>query len=63
MPRIIGTKRQITGQPKGQLESGVGYKMRVYKPSGPIDRIYRNKQQMMRYRRYYKEQGFRTRKI
>ena len=62
MPKIIkpnysqSPMRGVTGQPI--------YKMRIYKRPGDfMEKEYRGINQMERWRQYYKDQGFRTRRI
>ena len=61
MPKILKTpgygKTPYTGTRRPAV------KMRVFKPNGSFDRMYQNFDQMEKWRRYYKDQGFRTRRI
>ena len=38
-------------------------KLRVYKPNGSFDKMYQDLNQMEKWQNYYKNQGFRTRRI
>jgi len=39
------------------------YKMRIYRPSGNVDRVYTNMDRMRQWQQYYRDQGVKTRKI
>ena len=49
-------------KPREQMKPTYKINMRIYKPTGNVDRTY-TLQQYKRWRRYYQEQGLKVRKI
>lgn len=38
-------------------------RMRIYRPSGNVDQVYKDMNQMQKWQRYYRNQGIKTRRI